>query len=163
MSLFIALPFALQGMIMIIDEFYFHHQRGLPLWERIGHPIDTFSIIICYAIALYLPFQREYILLFIGLAIFSSLLITKDEFIHHQYCLASEQWLHALLFVLHPVVLALTGLIWFLPSSPDFLPNLDGKLLFIVLKIQFILTLFYLLYQIIYWNFYGKNNETNPQ
>ena len=33
-----------------------------------------------------------------GLAIFSCLLVTKDEFSHKQDCPAAEQWLHAILF-----------------------------------------------------------------
>ncbi|HWU42647.1 MAG TPA: hypothetical protein VN132_04380, partial [Bdellovibrio sp.] len=37
----------LQGSIMLIDEFFFHHKRGLPRWERIGHPLDTITVLTC--------------------------------------------------------------------------------------------------------------------
>ena len=39
------LPFAVQGLAILVDEFWFHHRRGLPRWERLGHPIDTLPLI----------------------------------------------------------------------------------------------------------------------
>ena len=47
-----------------------------------------------------------------GLAIFSCLFVTKDERVHLGHCCAAEQWLHALLFTLHPLVLLSAGLLW---------------------------------------------------
>ena len=67
---------------MMVDEFYFHRQRGLPRWERIGHPLDTLTVLACYACALFLPATANYILLFVGIGIFSCCFVTKDEFIH---------------------------------------------------------------------------------
>ena len=99
-------------MAILMDEFIFHRQRGLPLWERIGHPIDTFATGICYVWILFrLPTEFN-IGVYIGLCVFSSLLITKDEFIHQAHCRAAESWLHAVLFVLHPVSFMAAFLIW---------------------------------------------------
>ena len=45
----------LQGLAMLVDELLFHRRRGLPRWERIGHPIDTLSVLACYGVSLWLP------------------------------------------------------------------------------------------------------------
>jgi hypothetical protein len=82
------------------------------------------------------------------------LMITKDEFVHKHHCPAAEQWLHAILFVNHSILLTAVGCLWpklhgadspsWLPSSPLFAP---------FLKIQAALIFAFFLYQIIYWNF----------
>ena len=41
------LPIALQAMAMVVDEGWFHRRRGLPRWERLGHPLDTLTIAVC--------------------------------------------------------------------------------------------------------------------
>ena len=43
------IPIVLQGVIMVVDEGWFHRTRGLPRWERIGHPLDTLTIVLCLA------------------------------------------------------------------------------------------------------------------
>lgn len=139
------LPFLLQGVAMIFDEFYFHRKRGLPLWERIGHPLDSFSVLACY---LFIFFQKPTtvnINIYIGLCAVSCLLITKDEFVHTEKCEAKENWLHALLFILHPITFLSAGFIWALELSPLFI------------SIQPAIIFSFLVYQIIYWSFYGKD------
>ena len=105
MRLLAVLPFALQAVGMVFDEGYFHIRRGLPRWERIGHPIDTGSVLICMAFVLFVPFSATALAVYIALASFSSILVTKDEFVHKEHCPATENWLHAVLFTLHPVAL----------------------------------------------------------
>lgn len=142
------LIFILQALAILLDEFYFHRRRGLPVWERIGHPLDTLSILLCYACAVSLPPTPASRGLYLGLSIFSCVLVTKDEFVHKKYCTGAENWLHAVLFVLHPVVLILAGLIW-QESSP---------LLKTALLIQMLLTGVFFMYQILYWNFLCKTD-----
>tara|TARA_Y100000389_G_C17069494_1_gene321282 strand:- start:64 stop:501 length:438 start_codon:yes stop_codon:yes gene_type:complete len=132
----------LQGVLMFCDEFI-HHQRGLGLWERVGHPIDSFFFL--------LPFIYTQLFtntnIFIILCLFSSLLITKDEFVHSKECEAKEQWLHSVLFVLHPI--ALYGL-WY-----AWVNNLNQ-----IIQVQSVIIFIFILYQIIYWNFIkGNENE----
>jgi hypothetical protein len=43
-SIFLFIPFALQMCCMAVDEVHFHRQRGLPRWERLGHPLDTLTV-----------------------------------------------------------------------------------------------------------------------
>jgi len=100
MALFVA-AVALQAIVMIADEAYFHRRRGLPRWERLGHPFDTLTIAICLAWRLAAGADDVYLVL----AVFSTIFVTKDEWVHAAHCTPGEQWLHSLLFVLHPVVL----------------------------------------------------------
>lgn len=106
------LPFVLQAAAIFIDEAVFHVRRGLPQWERIGHPLDTLTVLLCIAFAIWIPFSGKALLFYTALAVFSTLFVTKDEFIHKTHCPASEQWLHALLFTLHPITLTIAGFIW---------------------------------------------------
>jgi hypothetical protein len=105
-------PFILQMLCMAGDEFWFHRKRGLPRWERIGHPLDTLSVVLCMAWILSVPPDRRAALAFVALAVFSSIFVTKDEPVHRRLCSAAEQWVHAVLFLLHPVVLASAALLW---------------------------------------------------
>lgn len=97
---------------MLVDELYFHRRRGLPRWERIGHPLDTLSVLACYGLALSSTPSDDTLLAYAVLAGLSCLLVTKDELVHAARCEPMEHWLHALLFVLHPIVLGVGALLW---------------------------------------------------
>lgn len=125
-----------QGILMFFDEFIFHQKRGLKTWERVGHPIDSFFFVIPFV---YTQFFTN-TLVFILLCVFSSLLVTKDEFVHHEECEAPEQWLHSLLFTIHPVALYCLWLAW----QAEF---------HLIIQIQAIVIFLFMLFQLIYWNF----------
>jgi hypothetical protein len=97
------IPFAIQGVMIIFDEWVYHLKRGLPRWERIGHPIDTASFIICLVFVQLVKFSGAALLWYIALAVISCILITKDEFVHKHHCEGSEHWVHAILFINHLV------------------------------------------------------------
>lgn len=139
------LPFFIQAALILFDEFYFHQQRGLPLWERIGHPIDTFCIVLCFSFVLLFPFCSENLFIFIILGTISALLITKDEFVHKERCDAKEQWLHALLFINHSLLLLAMGWFWSQGEATRF---------FLTTQLVFVSS--FCLYQLIYWNFMWK-------
>ena len=156
------LPFFFQALCMIFDEGYFHLRRGLPRWERIGHPIDTFSVLVCIGFVQMIPFSSSRLWVYVALASFSSILVTKDEFVHKHHCSAAENWLHALLFTLHPITLTMAGFLWPVihgaqvsPWISDWLHKPD--LLREFLKVQFIVMGFFFVYQIVFWNFLWKN------
>ena len=132
-------PLGMQALLTLSDEFYFHRRRGLPRWERIGHPLDTLTVLGCYAVALTLPLTAASLRTYMALAAFSCLFVTKDELVHAKYCDPFEHWVHALLFVLHPVVLASMGFLW----------QREARTLMLV---QGGLTLAFGLYQTLYWN-----------
>ena len=125
---------------MLVDEFYFHERRGLPLWERIGHPLDTLSVAAPLGHLLFFNFQLSH---YVGLALFSSVLITKDEFVHKKVCGATEQWLHALLFVLHPLLFFAAYFLWE-----------QGETEFLIIQLCLILS--FLFYQLLRWSYPWK-------
>lgn len=158
------LPFVLQALAMIFDEGYFHIRRGLPRWERIGHPIDTCSVIACMGFILFVPFSPTTLAVYIALASFSSLLVTKDEFVHKEHCPASENWLHAILFTLHPITLTCAGFIWPVVQGVEAAPWiarwLDHKeALHQFLYVQFSAMILFALYQIVFWNIVWKEKQ----
>jgi len=106
------LPFALQGLTMGVDEFGFHRWREVPRWEWAGHLLDTAVFLACLTLPLVLEPTGGHLRAYGALAAFSCLLITKDEFVHQRLCTAWEHWVHAVLFILHPLVLLATAWVW---------------------------------------------------
>ncbi len=136
----LVVPLVLQGAAMIVDEGYFHRRRGLPRWERIGHPLDTVTIVACLAWLLVVDPGAPYAVPgYVALAVVSSLFVTKDEAVHARECSAGEHWLHALLFVLHPIVLGAVAILWS-----------RGEITFV--WVQLALALGFLAHQVLYWN-----------
>jgi hypothetical protein len=135
------LPVALQGLAMAVDELIFHRKRGLPRWERLGHPLDTLTTALCYCWLVFVPASSPHALgIYVALCAFSCLFITKDELVHARLCEPLEVWLHALLFVLHPVVFLAFGLLWYSGGNAWLLKGVLGS------------TLGLLAYQVVYWN-----------
>jgi len=162
------LPFAIQMVAMAFDEGYFHYRRGLPKWERIGHPIDTLSVFICFSWILFVPFSTKTLIVYIVLAALSSFLVTKDEFVHKEHCPAMENWLHAVLFTLHPIILTCAGFMWPVVQGVEVTPWIarwlsDSEALHLFLWAQWISTALFMLYQIIFWNFIWKEKPVLKQ
>lgn len=160
------IPFCVQFLAIFFDEFYFHRKRGLPAWEKIGHPLDTLSVFFALLYLCIFPCNSFHIKIYATLSIISMLMITKDEFIHKDICPKSEMWLHAVLFINHPLLLLSAGFMWaslndlFLFESLKQLTYFHDKMAFF-LKLQTILTLIFCAHQFIYWNFLYK--PTSPQ
>lgn len=130
-------PVALQALAMVVDEGWFHRRRELPRWERIGHPLDTLTIALCLG---WLLVAESHVLpVYVVLAIVSTLFVTKDEAVHARECGAGEHWLHAVLFALHPIVLAAFALLWWRGERT-------------ILAGQLVVTLAFMTYQVVYWN-----------
>lgn len=139
MNSMLFVPLFLQGFFIFLDEILFHRKRGLPIWEIWGHPLDTLTVAAVYGTTVFLPYSENLFDLYLGLSIFSSVFVTKDEFIHANTCKPGEHWLHALLFVLHPTSFLCAYFLWKNGSAQDFL------------WVQFILVSTFLIYQILYW------------
>lgn len=173
---------AVHSLAMMFDEFHFHRRRGLSAWERIGHPLDTLSVLACFFVAFYLPYSHRNLAVFLGLAAFSLLLITKDEAVHAKACGPGEMWLHSLLFVLHPLVLGIAYLYWVATaawpatevgraayrifSPADHFAVLvremraEGLGSFqVFFAMQAVLAVGFFLFQVLYWNFQWKKME----
>jgi hypothetical protein len=116
-------PLVIQAVAMGFDELHFHRVRGLGHWERVGHPLDTLTMLACVGwVWVVNPTERN-IAIYVGLATISCLFITKDELVHARTCSPGEHWVHALLFVVHPLTLLTMGLLW-----PALHPPRDGSL-----------------------------------
>ncbi len=161
----ILIPFILQALVIGFDEAYFHIRRGLPLWERIGHPVDTLTVFFCLFFTLFVPYSASSLKWFIALCVFSCLMVTKDEWVHKHHCPASANWLHALLFLNHPIFLFSVGLIWRIStgiSLPSWLLGMQNYSSFLhnMLVIQTVSISLFFLYQVIYWNFIWKEKQS---
>jgi hypothetical protein len=149
-SYWLFVPFILQMVCMAADEFRFHRKRGLPRWERIGHPLDTLTVVACLVWILCVPPGRRAVTIFVLLAVFSCVFVTKDEPVHRSRCCSAEQWLHALLFMLHPVVLASAGFLW--PGSSPGIVRFSGSE-GTFLELSLLLMVGFGIYQFVFWNF----------
>lgn len=145
-SFFLFAPFALQALAMFFDELYFHRKRGLGSWEKWGHPLDTMTVIACYVFLFFNSYSYDNALIYAGLSFFSCLFVTKDEFVHSELCEPLENWLHAILFILHPICFLSAGFIWAFESNLQFF--ITGQLIILILVT---------LYQIFYWSNPWKN------
>lgn len=157
------IPFCLQAILMVADEGYFHVRRGLPTWERLGHPLDTLSYLICLCYVLWTPFDFTALKIYCGLGLFSCLMVTKDEFVHKHHCPWAENWLHAMLFILHPIVIICIGLIWPVVQGVEvpwwIAAWLDQPLaLERFLWLQAYAVGAFFLYQMIFWNIIWRNS-----
>jgi len=141
-------PFLIQTAVITWDEFYFHHKRGLPRWERIGHPVDTLSVVICFGFVLFFAYSKPLLWVFCALGVLSCLLVTKDEFVHKEHCNGQEQWLHALLFLNHPLVLISMGWMWMQQETYQSF-----------MLVQLCSASLFCLYQTIYWNVVWKEKK----
>ena len=154
------LPFGIQMLAILFDEGYFHWKRGLPRWERIGHPLDTLSSLLCMGFVIFVPFSAKMLIVYILLSSFSCLFITKDEFVHKHHCCASDNWLHAILFVLHPITLTSAAFIWPVAQGIEVAPWISHWLsnkeaLKTFLYLQFSAMISFMIYQIVFWNWIG--------
>lgn len=129
---------------MFIDEFYFHHKRGLGRWESIGHPVDTFLFLIPFIICLSWSYEEFISKVLIVTSVLSTLIITKDEWIHSEQSSGAENWLHSLLFILHPLSLGVLYYFW------------TNKEIFYIQIQAGIISLFFI-YQVFYWNILKKD------
>jgi hypothetical protein len=161
-SYWLAVPFVLQMLCIAADELWFHRKRGLPRWERIGHPLDTLTVVLCLLWILCVKPDHRAVTVYIILAAFSCVFVAKDEPVHWRRCSLAEQWLHAFLFMLHPLVLASAAFLW--PASRGRLPGtylLAGPSGFerIFLIITCGLMVGFSFYQFVFWNLLWQPQE----
>lgn len=161
-SRLLIIPFALQMGCMLADEFYFHYRRTLPHWERLGHPLDTLTVLLCWSVILFAEPTPTMIAVYAGLSVFSCLFVTKDEWVHTKHCRAGEHWLHAMLFILHPLTFLSAGLMWQAIRATDADALSSSWIRYhgferTFFAVNALLTLLFGLYQLTYWNLVWKN------
>ncbi len=149
---------------MGVDEFGFHHQRAVPRWEWMGHALDTSVFLACLVCPLVLAPEPANLRLYGVLAVISCILITKDEFIHQRLCSGGEHWLHAVLFILHPIVLMATAYLWISTGTAALkgLPVPAPALARGMLLLQILVVSGFLAFQIAYWSSRQQKEEDGP-
>jgi uncharacterized membrane protein len=159
-SRILILPFALQAICMAIDELYFHRRRVLAKWERMGHPLDTLTVFISLLWLILTQPNSTNLSVYAILAIFSTIFITKDEWQHQQYCAAGEHWLHALLFILHPLVFIAAAILRH-ANSPGEIRNFFSFEGWEInqLIVACLMILGCGIYQLLYWNFRWRTSK----
>lgn len=158
---FVVIPFVLQVICMAVDELYYHRKRSLPRWERLGHPLDTLTVLLCMLWVLLMAPAPPSILIYVLLSIFSCFFITKDERVHYRLCLAGEHWLHAVLFILHPLIFIGAGLLWPAVHQQAFAAMHYTGFEKAFLQGSTILIFLCSLYQFVYWNLLWKPRSAN--
>ncbi|KYG69240.1 hypothetical protein AZI87_08525 [Bdellovibrio bacteriovorus] len=133
---------AVQGAAILFDEFFFHRKRGLPKWEVIGHPIDTMTVIACLLFLAFMERTPTTEIIYYVMATISCICVTKDEWVHRKFCSAEEMWLHAVLFMMHPLSLFVAMYEWE-DSRAAFVAVAGGVFVFLV-------------YQVVYWGFLAE-------
>jgi hypothetical protein len=119
-----------------------------------GHPLDTLTVIACFLFLVVNTFDWENLAIYVGLSVFSCLFVTKDEWIHSKECVPLENWLHALLFVLHPIILGSAGVLWFLRDLEN-----QASISSAVLQGQVYAGVVVMVYQVGYWCVWKRKNK----
>ena len=163
-SQYLFLPILLQMAVIGFDEFYYHQKRDLPRWERIGHPLDTLSVLVCLVWVWAVPPTPKAVLFYAGLSAFSCLFILKDEWLHQQVCEVGENWLHAIAYLLHPLVFISVGLLWAKldPTTTvlnGWIRSSGNESYFLELTI--LLLFLFGIYEVIYWNFIRQQTSSH--
>lgn len=140
----LAAPLALMGLLLAVDEAAFHRRRGLGRFEALGHPADTASVALPLLLAAAAPRAPGWLAAYVALAAASCLLVVKDESVHLRECGAGEQRLHALLFMLHPLVLVAAERLWLARSE-------GSSAAAWILRGQVLATCAFALYQLVAW------------
>jgi len=161
-AVWLLLPFAVHAGATLVDEFVFHYRRGLPRWERIGHPLDALTALFCLAWVFFAPINGTTVTVYVAAAVFSCLFVTKDEWVHTRQCSAGEHWLHGILFLCHSLVLVAAGLIWPALHGEAFLWGAASEAERQILQAGFIgfmsLGFVFFLYETVYWNWFWKGS-----
>lgn len=135
--LLVSVLVGIQTVLMLIDEAYYHQRRGLSRLEQWGHVADALIFATALAIPGFFSPTTTTIFWYAAAVIVSSLVITKDEWIHTRACEGGEHWVHAVLFVIHAPILIGIGWLWY-QGYPSFLFQAYSTLVIVVAVAQLI-------------------------
>ena len=108
----VASLFAIYFGLYAADELVFHRKRGLHPTARWGHPTDLLLLAACAAYTLIVPYGDLTKIPFGILALFALISPLKDERLHAGKTDGSEQLVHAIRYMLQPLVIIMLGGLW---------------------------------------------------
>ncbi|RHX93798.1 hypothetical protein DLM76_12420 [Leptospira yasudae] len=160
-----AFPFFFGLVLAAIDEFYFHWKRGLPTWERIGHSIDIVFTIIPYSILIFFEYDQTNLLVYVIFALISCMTVVKDVWVHNRECEASEEFIHGLMSMLHPILLLIPALLWpsFHGGQSSILLSKDATMFKFFFTAIYIGSFVWLAYNFIFWNMIDKGRRISKK
>lgn len=159
--------FGFYSFLMFFDEFRFHRKRGLSRRERIGRPLDTFTLAAISGWALLFPFAGVGRLGFYLFALTGIVSLFKDEEVHSRVCDGGEQLVHSLRYFMHPIMLATFVASWMFIDGASFFMNMVMP--FQTTHLRPVCTAYFVamsglcIYQTVYWNLVWKETREAPQ
>jgi hypothetical protein len=157
MKYLLLLPLVEQGLDILVDEFYFQFARGLPRWEHLGRPLDTFTVL---APILWQGFSLQS----------QGNLMVYVVPPHSRACSSSRMNSYIPMFALRPstsMPCSSSCIHWFLPllllchapaGAIVWLEQVLGRAS--ALPIQAAILALYMIYQAVYWNLIWKAPAT---
>jgi hypothetical protein len=132
------------------DEYALKRKRSLSQSEINSALIDGFLFLSIVALTIFTNFSSTLSYVYIGLAVLSCASIIKNEFFYPDTIKREERVVHALMYVLHPLILYCFYTSW---SMNFFITNMTYwtmQLLYLILGFKTIT------YHVIYWNYIHK-------
>ena len=117
MTYLLLLPLIAQALAIFVDEFYFHFAPGQPRWERMGHPLDTFTVLASVLWLMVSAPSECNLMIYTLAAVFSCCFVMKDELVHADRCAPAEHVNQAAAPALYRIYQAVYwNLIWKAPA-----------------------------------------------
>ena len=142
------------AVLYFLDEHIFHRERGLSTNEIKSGVFDGILFVITVGLTIFTTYSESLSYLYITLATLSCLSIIKHEYFYPEVLSKKERLTHALLYIVHPLILYAFYLSW---QSNLF----DQNLLYWMLQLAYFALAFKSAsFYIIYWNYIY---EKDPQ
>lgn len=155
MVLFISLTTTLHALVFFYDEYILHKKRVLSQKEVNSGLIDGLLFLSTVAMTLFTTYTKQLGYLYIALGFLSCLAILKHELFLPSDISPKERLVHAILYVLHPLILYAFYTSW---KMNFFATNLTYWMLQLG---YFALGFKAISYHVIYWNYIYERNPKN--
>lgn len=100
----------------LIDELVFHKKRAILRLDRLSQLLNVVFLWILTFIAYQVTYSDGLSTFFLAMAVASLILVARQEWTEHVFDLP-ERGLHSVVYMMHPVVIGVLGILWFLTSG----------------------------------------------
>ena len=154
MVAFITFITLFHALLYFMDEHIFHRERGLSPSEIKSGMFDGILFVLTVGLTIFSTYSTGLAYLYITLASLSCLSIIKHEYFYPDYLSKRERITHALLYIIHPLILYAFYNSW---KSNLF----DENLMYWMLQLAYFALAFKSAsFYIIYWNYvYERDRE----
>lgn len=152
MVIFITITTLLHGILFTFDEYIVHKKRSLSQKEVNSGLIDGVLFLSTVALTLFTKFSSLLEIIYISLGFLSCVAIIKHEMFLPPDITKRERVIHAVLYILHPLILYAFYVSW---KSDFFNTNLTYWMMQLG---YFALGFKAITYHVIYWNYVYERN-----